>query len=531
MRTLTTILAAGAVAIGLGAGANAATPKDTVVMAAQIDDLISLDPGESFEFSGSEVISNMYQRLIAYDIKDVTRLYGQLAETWYVGGDGKTYTFKIRRGIKFHSGNVLTAHDAAYSLQRAVIMNKSPGFILTQFGLNKDNVKQRIRATDDHTLVVETAGQVAPTFFFYCLTAVVGGVVDSKAAMANERAGDFGNAWLKSEASAGTGPYKLVNWKPKESYSLIRFDDHWSGDKAATQRVVVRHIAEPASQRLLLEKGDVDYARNLTKDQLEALANNKDIKVQQERKGSILYYSLNQKNPTLAKPEVREALKYLIDYDALEKNVLKGTYVVHQSFLPQGFLGAIPDRPYKLDVAKAKDLLAKGGFPNGFSITMDTRNTSPITDIAQTMQATFAQAGVKLEIIPGDGRQTLTKYRARNHDIYIGRWGPDYQDPHTNAETFAMNEDNTDDAKSKTLAWRNAWNIPEMTAKTKSAVRESDTKKRVAIYEEVQREHHKTSPFVIMFQQIETVAHRANVGGFLMGPSFEDNLYHAIKKN
>ena len=94
-----------------------------------------------------------------------------------------------------------------------------------------------------------------------------------------------------------------------------------------------------------------------------------------------------------------------------------------------------------------------------------------------------------------------------------------------------MNEDNKEDAKSKTLAWRNAWDIPAMTAKTKSAVRESDAKKRVAIYEEVQREHHKTSPFVIMFQQIETAARRANVGGFLMGPSFEDNLYHAIKKN
>src|SRR3546814_5822616 len=83
--------------------------------------------------------------------------------------------------------------------------------------------------------------------------------------------------------------------------------------------------------------------------------------------------------------------------------------------------------------------------------------------MAQSIQATFAQAGIELEIIPGDGSQTLTKYRARNHDIYIGRWGPDYQDPHTNADTFARNPDNSDDAKSKPLAWRNAWDIPEMT--------------------------------------------------------------------
>jgi peptide/nickel transport system substrate-binding protein len=74
----------------------------------------------------------------------------------------------------------------------------------------------------------------------------------------------------------------------------------------------------------------------------------------------------------------------------------------------------------------------------------------------------MAQAGINIEIIPGDGKQTLTKYRARQHDIYIGVWGPDYQDPHTNAQTFASNPDNKDDASSKTLAWRNTWETPEL---------------------------------------------------------------------
>ena len=95
---------------------------------------------------------------------------------------------------------------------------------------------------------------------------------------------------------------------------------------------------------------------------------------------------------------------------------------------------------------------------------MTTRNNSPTKDLAQAIQASWAQAGVEVEIIPADDKQNLTMYRARQHDIYIGRWGPDYQDPHTNAETFACNLDNCDDAESKTLAWRNAWDIPEMTS-------------------------------------------------------------------
>ena len=77
--------------------------------------------------------------------------------------------------------------------------------------------------------------------------------------------------------------------------------------------------------------------------------------------------------------------------------------------------------------------------------------------IAESFQQTAKRAGIDIEIIPGDGKQTLTKYRARSHDIYIGQWGADYWDPHTNADTFARNPNNADDASAKPLAWRNAW--------------------------------------------------------------------------
>ena len=519
----------GAILAMSGAMAAAETPKDTIVMAKQIDDIISLDPGESFEFSGSEAIGNIYSRLIGFNLKNVTELYGDLAQSWSVAEDGKTYTFKMKPGIKFASGNPVTAADAAWSIQRAVILNKSPGFILAQFGFDKDNVAKNVRATDPSTLVIESDKAVAPTFFYYCLTAVVGSVIDMKTAMAQEKAGDFGNDWLKTN-SAGSGPYKLRSWRANESYTL-EANENYFGAAPKTKRVIIRHVAEPATQQLLLEKGDIDYARNLTKDQLDSLAKNPAIKIDKGLKGSILYLGLNQKNPNLVKPEVREALKYLVDYQGIQKNIVSATHAVHQSFLPIGFLGAIEDEPYKFDVAKAKELLAKAGLPNGFNVTMDTRSNSPIIDIAQAIQATFAQAGVKLEIIPGDGKQTLTKYRARNHDIYIGQWGPDYQDPHTNAETFAMNVDNKDDAKSKTLAWRNAWDIPEMTKETEVAVLEKDAKKREAIYQKLQRDHQKNSPFVIMFQEVEVAARRAGVDGFVIGPSFDNNLYAGIAKH
>ncbi len=529
MRATTKRIAGTFVAIMMTAAVQAQTPKDTVVMAKQIDDIISLDPAEAFEFSGVEVGANVYDKLIGIDLANKNALVGALAQSWTVSPDNLTYTFKLRPGVKFHSGNPLTAADVVYSFQRAVTLNKSPGFILTQFGLTKDDVLQKVKAVDDSTVTITVSKPYAPSFFLNCLTSGVAGIVDSKLVKANEKDGDFGNAWLKAN-SAGSGAYSVRAYRPNEQYAL-EANANWYKGAPKNKRVIVRHVAEPASQRLLLEKGDIDYARNLSKDQLAAIKAKPDITVTQGDKGYILYLGLNQKNPNLAKPEVREALKWLVDYSALERNIVEGTYKQHQAFLPLGFLGAIDDKPYKYDVAKAKELLAKAGLPNGFSVTMDVRSVNPITDIAQALQAGWAQAGVKLELIPGDGKATLTKYRARTHDIYIGQWGPDYLDPHTNAETFAINESNAEDARSKTLAWRNAWDIPEMTKTTLGAVLETDAAKRSNTYGALQREHQKSSPFVIMFQQIEVAAAAKGVSGFVIGPSSDTNFYNAIVKN
>ena len=532
MRIAKTSLAAillGSAAMALASAAYADTPKDTVVMAKQIDDIISLDPGEAFEFSGGEVNGNVYERLVYYDIKNVSKMFGALAESYSVGPDGKTYTFKIRPGIKFSSGNPVTAEDAVYSIQRSVIMNKTPGFILTQFGFTKDNARDRIKATDAMTVTLETDKKYAPSFFYYCLTAGVASIVDGAVVKQHEQNGDFGNDWLKSH-SAGTGPYMLRSWKANESY-VLDANPNYHGTAPLTPHVFVRHVKEVATQRLLLEKGDIDYARNLGKDELEAVHANPDIAFDQGEKGAIMYLGLNQKNENLRKPEVIEALKYLVDYDGIQTNILKGVREVHQSFLPAGFLGAIDDKPYKFDLAKAKGLLAKAGVPDGFSVKMDVQGQYPFIDVAQALQASWAQAGIKVDLVQGDSKQVITKYRARNHEIVMLEWGPDYQDPHTNAQTFASNFDNSDSSPTKTLAWRNSWDIPDMSKRTQAAVEESDAEKRATMYQDLQREHQKVGPFVIMFEQIEVAAHRKSVDGFTIGPGFDSNWYSGIKKN
>ena len=517
-----------AAAFALPVSVLAATPKDTLVVTWAIDDIITMDPGEAFEISAGEIMGNSYDRLLRFDVNDPSKLIPDIAKSWSVSKDGKTYTFEIKPGLKFASGNPLGAEDVAFSLQRAVILDKSPAFILTQFGFSKDNVKDKIKATGPLSVTIETDKEYASTFVYNCLTANIGAIIDKKLVLANEKDGDLGYAWLKTNY-AGSGPMKIREWRANEIVALERNDNYW-GPKSKLARVIYRHVKEAATQRLMLEKGDADIARNLSPEDLAAVAKNKDIKTTSTPKGTVYYISLNQKNPNLAKPEVREALKWLVDYKSIGDTLIKNIGIIHQNFLPVGLLGASTVNPYKLDVNKAKELLKKAGLPDGFKVTIDMRTTQPVQGITENFQQTAKRAGVEIEILPGDGKQTLTKYRARTHEMYIGQWGADYWDPHTNADTFARNPDNSDNAKSKTLAWRNSWDIPELTKEADAAVLERDAKKRKAMYEKMQAEFRKTSPFIMLYQQIEVAAFRSNVQGLKIGPTSDTTYMFKVSK-
>lgn len=518
--------------------AYAATPADTLVQAWAIDDIITLDPGEAFEISTAEVTANTYSKLVALDPTDTSKIVSDLAESWDVSDDGLTYTFKLKPNLTFASGNPITAEDVAFSFERVVKLDKSPAFLLTQFGLNGDNVTEMAKAADASTFVLTVDKPYAPSFVLNVLTATVASVVDKKVVMENakpvtpteeyEYETDFGNEFLKT-GYAGSGPFKIREWRANEVVVLERNDNYY-GEKAKLARVIYRYMKESSGQRLALENGDIDVARNLDPNDFDAVASKDGIETTSAPKGTLYYFSLNQKNPNLAKPEVIEAFKYLVDYDALGETLIKGIGTIHQTFLPSGQLGALEDKPYELDVAKAKELLAKAGLADGFTVTMDVRNTQPVTGIAENVQQTLAQAGIKLEIIPGDGKQTLTKYRARQHDIYIGQWGSDYFDPNSNAETFTFNPDNSDEGTNKTLAWRNAWDPKELSANTAAALLEKDTAKRAAIYEELQKQVLASGPFVVIFQQTEIAGYSSKVQNYKLGPSFDTNYISTVSK-
>ena len=333
-----------------------------------------------------------------------------------------------------------------------------------------------IRALDDHTLEMKLPEAQATSFVLYCLSANVGSVVDMKTVMANQANGDMGNAWLKSR-TAGAGPYKLTEWSASD-HVIIDVNPN-AAEKPLMRRIVMRHVADPSAQLLLLQKGDVDIARELGSDQLKSIAGDKNLTITSASQGTSMYMAMNQAVPELQKVPVHQAIKWAIDYDAIAKNITPDTWSVCQAFLPDALPGALKSNPFKKDVAKAKQLLAEAGLGGGFAVNMDYISASPHAEIAQAIQADLAAVGIKVTLLPGEQKQVITKTRARQHQLALLYWGTDYFDPNSNSQAWCENPDDSDQSKLKILAWRSHFVDKELTAESQAAVRELDPEKRI----------------------------------------------------
>jgi peptide/nickel transport system substrate-binding protein len=505
--------------------AQAATPKGIVVMAKQIDDIVSFDPGEAYEFSDNEVDNNCYRKLVRPAAGD--SLAGDLAEKWEVSPDGRSFTFHLRRDAHFASGKPVTAEDAAFSFERAVMMDKTPAFIITQFGFTKDNVTKLIRAKDAHTLIFELPEVAATSFVLYCLSANVGCIVEKAATMEHAKDGDWGNGWLKTH-SAGAGAYELVSWSASD-HVILNANPHY-GAAVQEKRIIIRHVADPSTQLLLLQRGDVDIARDLQSDQLKTIAGSPDFHSVSSGQATSMYICMNQSVPVLQKPEVHQAIKWAIDYEAIAKNITPGTWSVDQSFLPAGLPGALTEMPFHRDVAKAKQLLAAAGLADGIQVTMDYISVSPYSEIAQAVQQNLAEVGIKVQLLPGEQKQVITKTRARTHQLAMLVWGSDYFDPNSNAQAFCANPDDSDKSTLKIIAWRNHFFNATLTKQALEAAKELDAKKRIALYHTMQQEFWQEAPFAFVLQRNAVATMRRGVSGIVIGPLPDYTRYAQIKK-
>jgi peptide/nickel transport system substrate-binding protein len=332
---------------------------------------------------------NAYEPLVDISVKgDVEPV---LATSWEISPDAKTYTFKLRQGVKFADGTPFDAEAAKFSIDRMMRLKKGNFQFVSPV--------KTVEAVDPSTLRF-TLNEPNATFLrgLWLIW-----FVSPTAAKANAAADDS-QAWLNSH-SVGTGAYQIESISKGSETVLGRNEHYWGGWKGPHfDKVSLKTISEPATQRLQLERGDLDISLLFTSDTLQAYKNNKDIVLTGGAISDQQFIQLQMKGdgPT-TKKEVRQALNYLWDsesFAAVTNGVFGASPGPLSKPLQDGF-GISTPSPYKYDPAKAKELLAKAGYPNGQGLNLKFELFQPDTTkkaMAELYQQTLAKNGIKMEI-------------------------------------------------------------------------------------------------------------------------------------
>lgn len=490
-----------------------ATRPDTLVIAMDISDAVSLDPAVAYEFTSVMVVNQLYDKIVDYEPPDLAKVVPAVAESWSYTPDGKTWTFKIRQGIKFANGDPLDAKAVEYSLRRVLQLGKTAAWLLQQFIAKPEDIV----ATDNYTVVIKLKESVAPDLFLSALAFTTSAIVNPKEVEAHASGGDMGSAWL-TDHSAGSGPYILEKWERNSQIILKANPNYWRG-KPAIDTIIIKHVPEPATQMMLLQKGDVDIALGLTIDQIQQLKDVRGVKIQEYPVLQLAYIGMNVNNKYLSDERVRTAIKYAIDYDGIIRDILKGGAMKVQTIIPYPLLGFNPATPYYRDVAKAKQLLAEAGYPNGFEIELAyPAGSHPQEEIAQKIQRDLAEVGIRVILRPMAASEMYQKYRQQSLQMVLAGWGSDYPDPDNNAKAFG-------DYRIKQLAWRNMWYDNYSADLVEKAYKELDKATREALYKQLTDYILQHGPYVVLYQVIQFVAMRTWVEGFVPDPSFGTYLH------
>ncbi|WP_375639258.1 ABC transporter substrate-binding protein [Bartonella sp. MF74HXZ] len=490
---------------------SAKTPANTLVMAWNLDAISTFDPAQSNDVYASEIIGNVCDNLVSTATDDPTKIVPSLATHWDVSGDDHStvITFHLRDGLKFNDGRSANANDLVWGMKRIVKLQMANAAIFNEYGITEQNVNDALQAVDEKTVVMKfDKPYPAELILNNVVASRATALLDRKTIMKHEKNGDLGNQYLKTHAAC-VGPYQLKSWRPGEAI-LLRASSHYWGEAPKLKQIVIRHVAEPGTQRLLLQKHDIDVARNLTPEDLADLQKTTDVKVEKVLVPTMMYWGFNTTNPIFAKEKVRLAMRYLIDYEGLGKKLLKGIGIPRASFIPLGNFGALDEKegqPFKLDIQKAKQLLAEAGYPNGFEANFLVSNTPYTLLLAQSLQDSAAQAGVRLKIERLAGTQLFSKLYARAFDTIFVGWNNDSADPHTMASRLVYNPDNRFEAKNTAYpSWQHGYFDAKMNQKVEEALFQKDPQKRAQIYADLQRELMQKGPYAFIYQQYSVIA-------------------------
>ena len=373
--------------------------KDTLIWA-QGADVTSLDPHQGKETPAVEVTDQIFDTLTVVDAA-TGELKPQLAESWEQNSD-TSYTFHIRKGVKFHDGSEVKAEDVKFSLERA-IASAAVSYIV--------DFIDKVEVVDDYTVTVELKAPYAPAL--RNLSVPFSAIVPKAVVEADEEGFKL--------HPIGSGPYKFVEWKQGDSVTLERFDDYYAGP-AQTQKLVMKVIPEAAQRTIALETGEVDLAYDLLPNDLEKVRSNSSLTLFEAPSLTCYYVSMNMNKAPFDDQKVRDAINYAIDRQLIIDTIASGSGEPADAIVAPAVFGYYSPGAYEYNPEKAKELLAEAGFANGFTTSIWVNDNQTRVEVCQAIQAMLQDIGVTCSIEVMEFGSFISRTSAGEHDMGYFGW-------------------------------------------------------------------------------------------------------------
>ncbi len=432
----------------------------------------NLDPHVIFDVGRIASRLNMYDGLLRW-LDNPPKLQPWLAESYEITNDGKTYSFKLRKGAKFHDGSDIEAEDVVWSMERILALNKGPAALFTDIIAPRST-----KAIDKHTVQFNLSKQSA--IFLATVPDIL--VINADLVKKNIKDGDWGQAWL-SRNDAGSGSFKLTRYDPAIGFVGARFAEHFiPWGKKYIDEVEFRTVNEINSRVLGLIRGDFQGVDGFMQyDQILRMKESGKLAIHEEESMRIFYGAIHNARSPMNDINFRKALSYAFDYDGFNNNILSGSVIRAPAPIPNNIWGAPKGlKGYSYDLEKAKEYLTKVKEPLREITIGALAGYGQTEQAAALLQAGLTKIGVKSKILaePWPVVQPRTFDEKQMYDVLFTWKSTYYADPHN----WVGEMYGSDTIGSRNNSW---YRNPEVDKLIREALVSTDMERRREIYEKV----------------------------------------------
>ncbi len=502
------LIALSAASCGGGKAAEAKAPELGKIVFALQSEPDGYDPGITNNSFASPFMTQLFEGLVTYDAKG--EIVPGNAESWTISPDGKVYTFKLRKGLKWSNGKPLGAEDYAYSLLRVLDPATGARFadMLTVYVVGADEYYTGkggkdgvgIKALDASTLQI-TLKEPAP-YYLGILAMWVYSPVNREAVEASPE------RWTMDPATfVSNGPFKVASMKLGEGVVLQKNEHYWNAGAVKLSEVNFRFILEPATALSAFEKGEIDGFREVPASDIPRLRTGSDAFHVLPAFGTT-FYDVNTTRKPYSDPKVRRALALALDRSEIIDNVLQAPSTPTLALVAPGYVYGGVDfteahKKYgfspKADVEGARKLLAEAGFPDGKgfpTLELSYYTNATVKKVVEAMQQMWEKnLGIKVKIKVQDWAIYYADVQKLNYDIGAMGWGGDYLHPMTFLQLFTSTSTNNH------VGYKN----PEYDELVAKAVVETDPAKAVELMHRIEDVFVRDLPVISLYSRSNTI--------------------------